>query len=368
MFDERIRVSPFVALALLAAPGLAVPGSDSLVPGAVYTSTNSPAGNEVAVYDRALDGVVAFHGLVPTGGTGNGMGLGNQGAVVLSQDERWLYVVNAGSHDLSVLEVHDDGLHLVDRVDVGGLTPVSVVQHDDLVYVVNAGTNSITGFRQDFDGGLHLLLDSRRRLSGSPAAPAQIGFSLDGRDLYVTEKATNRISHWPIDDQGLPGAYHRIQSIGDTPFGFAFGLRNQLIVSEAFGGTAGASTVSSYRRNAAGLLDVISPTVGAGETAACWIVLTPDGRLAFTSNTGSNSITSLRIEFDGQLSVLDPIAAQTDDCPLDMAITRDGNFLYVLDGGAGSIGDYSITSDGDLKPLPGSNAGLPAGASGLAVR
>ena len=102
-------------------------------PGAVYTQTNSPGGNEVLVYDRAADGALAFAGAVPTGGTGTGTGLGNQGAVVLSGDGRRLFVVNAGSDEISSFRVTPDGLALTAvgpgtlplaiNPDVGGFNP-----------------------------------------------------------------------------------------------------------------------------------------------------------------------------------------------------------------------------------------------------
>lgn len=52
----------------------------------------------------------------------------------------------------------------------------------------------------------------------------------------VTEKATNKIVTFQLDQEGLPGQAQVQDSNGPTPFGFAFGKRGQLFVSEAFGG------------------------------------------------------------------------------------------------------------------------------------
>jgi hypothetical protein len=98
---------------------------DSAV-GAVYTMTNSSSGNAILAFDRKANGMLTAAGSYPTDGTGTGAGLGNQGAVVLSENNRWLYVVNAGSNDISVFAVRPDGLKLTDRVDAGGLKPVSL--------------------------------------------------------------------------------------------------------------------------------------------------------------------------------------------------------------------------------------------------
>ena len=43
---------------------------------------------------------------------------------------------------------------------------------------------------------------------------------------------------------------------------------------------AGASTVSSYRLNGNGTARVISASLTVGQGAACWVVVTADGRFA----------------------------------------------------------------------------------------
>ena len=117
------------------------------------------------------------------------------------------------------------------------------------------------------------------------------------------------------------------------------------------------------------MLNLISPTVGAGQTAACWIAATPDGRIAYASNTADDTVSSYLIAFDGSVTVLEPIAANVGNAPTDMAVTRDGRFFYVLNRDEGSIGDYSIGTNGELRGLPGSQSVLPTmGTSGLAAR
>lgn len=365
---NRLTLCVLGFVAALALPAAAQTTAPS---GFVFTSTNEPAGNQVAVYARAPDGVVTFDRYVATGGKGTGAGLGNQGAVVLSDDERFLFVVNAGSNDLTVFALNATGLDMVDIVPTGE-TPVSVAQRGSMVYVVNATSSTVQGFRQAFDGQLMAIPGAVGRLSGLNVGPAQIAISPDGFDLYVTERATNLISQFRLDSLGAPVTASRMRSPGMTPFGFKFGLRNQVVVSEAAGGAAGASTTSSYRRRADGQLELVTQSLAAGETANCWIEITPNGRFAFGTNTASDSVTSFAVAFDGQLSVLNPQAALTGVRPLDMAISRDSRFFYVLaagtDASSGGIGDYRLEPDGALVGLPGTNTGLPSYASGLAVR
>lgn len=331
--------------------------------GELYTLTNETAGNRVAVFDRAADGALTFDQYVATGG------LGNQGAVILTDDERFLLAVNAGSNDVSVSRVEEDGLPLIDVESSMGRTPVSLTQRGGSVYVVNAGTSSIAGFRLGFDGDLDRINGSARRLGPATTAPAQIQFGPRGEHVYVTEKATNRITRFGLNVAGIPTERASFDSPGQTPFGFALGLRGQLIVSEAAGGAPGASTATSYVQGADGELTAVTTSLGAGESAACWIALSADGRVAFASNTADDTITSYSVAFDGTLAVLEPVAATVGDGPTDMAVTRDGRFFYVLNAAEGAIGDYTIDVGGTLTGIPGVVDGLPTGGlTGLAVR
>jgi 6-phosphogluconolactonase len=337
--------------------------------GAVYTLTNSATGNAVAVFERAADGSLSPEGTVSTGGRGTGAGLGSQGALVLDDDR--LFAVNAGSNSISSLEV-DDGseVELEDVASSNGVRPISLTVHGPLLYVLNAGDATtpanITGFVV-FRGELIPLPGSTRPLSTAAPDPAQIEFTPDGRVLVVTEKATNRITTYRVA-LGFASGPLAQPSAGQTPFGFAFDRRGHLIVSEAFGGAPDASVMSSYDVSRTGAISVIDPNVATTETAACWVVVTKDGRFTYTTNTGSNSISGYAIGRDGDLTLLDADGktAVTGAGPLDMALSRSSRFLYELSGGAGEIGAFAVNSDGSLDPL-GTVGGLPAGAVGLAA-
>lgn len=337
--------------------------------GAVYTATNGPAGNAVLVFDRLRDGRLVPQASVPTGGAGTGAGLGNQGGLLLSKNERWLLVVNAGSHSVSVFAVRPRGLRLTDVRPSGGLQPVSVTEHRGIVYVLNAGSDNITGFRLGRDGRLRPIDGSTRGLSGAGTGPAQVSFSPDGDVLMVTEKATNKIVTFEVDRHGAAGLAQVQDSNGQTPFGFAFGKRDQVFVSEAFGGAPNASATSSYDVDRHGLLTTITASAATNQTANCWIAVTPNGRFAYGTNTGSGSISGYHIGFDGELTLLDADGrtAVTGGGPIDMAIADGGRFLYALVTGTNAIAAFRVKADGSLAPLP-FTAGIPAGANGLAVR
>lgn len=333
----------------------------------VYTLTNDTVGNEVLAFRNDGNGHMEPAGRYPTDGRGTGSGLGNQGAMALSENERYLFAVNAGSNDVSVFRIEDSALQLVDRVAEDGVTPISVTVAHNRVYVVNAGDDSIFGFQFDpRTGKLNPLPGSHHKLSGDGVAPAQISFDREGDALVVTEKATNKITSYALKDDGTPEARHVIDSAGTTPFGFAFGKRGQFFVSEAQGGAADGATVSSYRLLEDGTAQPIDGAVAVGQTAACWLATTPNGRIAFTADTPANAISSFAIDANGDLALRQTRAAE-ENRPTDLAVSADGLMLYTLSGGDHSIGVYRIHEAGVLQKLESLET-LPAGVTGLIVR
>jgi 6-phosphogluconolactonase (cycloisomerase 2 family) len=101
----------WIGAALVTAVTLSASGSPQARTsnGAVYTASNSASGNQVLMFDRDADGALAFRSAFPTGGTGSGNALGNQGGLVSTADGKFLLVVNAGSNEISVLAVASDG-------------------------------------------------------------------------------------------------------------------------------------------------------------------------------------------------------------------------------------------------------------------
>ena len=334
----------------------------------VFTLSNNAQNNMVIAFVRESDGRLRAAGTFATGGRGTGGGLGSQGAVVLSEDGKRLYAVNAGSNDITSFRVTDHGLVRVATVWSGGTRPISVAVGHGLLYVLNGGSaGNITGFRAGMDGGLDAIPNSTRPLSSGASGPAQVGIAPSGRVLVVTEKATNKITTYLVNGDGTPGARVVNTSVGQTPFGFTFDQHGLLIVSEAFGGAPNASAASSYSINADGTLDVISASVPTTETAACWFVVTKNGRFAYTTNTGSASVSGYAVE-NGALRLLDENGktGNTDPTPIDAALSVNSRYLYVLSGT--SINAFRVNEHtGALSPING-EGGLPASAVGLAAR
>ena len=340
-----------------------------IAPGAVYTMTNGAAGNAVLAFPRTADGELSGPRSFSTGGVGTGGGLGNQSGLALSQGNRWLFAVNAGSNDVSVFRTSSQGLTLTDRASSGGVRPISLATHGDLLYVLNAGgSGNVQGLRVSSAGALEAIAGSSRPLSNAAANPAQIGLSPDGQHLVVTEKGTNLLSVYEVSSDGSLTGPVTTPSSGTTPFGFGFDNRGTLVVSEAFGGGAGASAVSSYRVERDGSVNLVSGSKATTQTAACWIAVSDNNHFAYAANAGSASITGYSIGSDGSLARLDTgVTASTGAGPSELAFSAGSRFLYVLNGTDHSIGGYAVSANGGLEPLP-ATPGLVAGSNGLAAR
>ena len=336
--------------------------------GAVFVQTNDEADNEIVAYRRSAEGALHPLGTYSTGGRGTGKPhLPSQSSVVLSRDGRWLLVTNGGSDELTLFAVEPDGLRPADRVPSGGAGPTSVAVHDDLVYVLNNGAPSIAGFRLA-DGKLTPLEDSARPLSAD-ADPAQISFSPDGRTLVVTERGTNSISSFAVDERGYADGPATIASAGATPYGFDFTASGTVVVTEAFGGEIGKAAASSYSITGPGRLAPVSGSVGDTRSEVCWAATTKDGRYVYVTNFGDGTISSYTIGADGALELLEPVAGSTrlgEAGIRDEALTRDGSFLYAIDADAQRVHGWSVETDGRLRPV-GAFEGVPETVAGLAA-
>jgi 6-phosphogluconolactonase (cycloisomerase 2 family) len=246
--------------------------------------------------------------------------------------------------------------------------PTSVAVHGELAYVLNAGDEGgIAGF--SLAGGMLEPLDgSARPLSAAGADPAQIAFSPDGRTLVVTERGTNAISAYAVDQRGYADGPRTIASSGATPYGFDF-ADNAVIVTEAFGGEVGAAAASSYALAEHGQLVPVSASVGDTRSEVCWAAVSKDGRYAYVTNFGDGTISSYGIGGDGSISLLEPVAASTrlgEKGLRDEAVTGDGRFLYALDADARRVYGWSVGENGSLDPI-GHRDGLPETVAGLAA-
>ena len=199
-------------------------GNFSPVVGHVYLDDNTAGTNTISGFDRNLDGSLTPLPGSPftAGGAGTGAGLASQGAIQVSADGRFLLAVDAGSDQVSVLRIENDGaLRLLpNRVAPSdGPTPVSIAVHGNLVYVANAGTvaPNYTGFTLNPGGQLEPLANSTVPLPNG-SQPGDVLFNSTGTSLVGTRIGTSEIDSFVVGRDGLltaaPGSPSPAQGLG----------------------------------------------------------------------------------------------------------------------------------------------------------
>ena len=356
-----------VALLGLAAAGavaaIAGPAQAAGAPraaGGVYAMTNSPAGNAIEAYARANDGSLTPAGTYPTGGDGGALGSGH--SIVVSRDGSVVVNVNAGSNSVSAFAATARGLRLIGTVSSGGADPNSVtIAGDHLVYVLNAGSETIAGFWLG-RAGLRPIPGSVRPLGAAALVPRQIQFSADARLLVVDEGGSSTIDTFVVGRGGTPGPAITTPSAGGGPFGFDFDRAGHLLVSDA-GLTAGQSGATSYDVARDGTVTANGAAVPIDQAAACWLAAA--GHFAYTANAGSGSIGRYAIAPDGGLTALGSTLVGNSPAshPLDEAVSSGQSYLYVLADGLSQIVGYRVGGGGSLTQV--TTAPAAAGSGGI---
>lgn len=344
-------------------------------PHTVFVQTDSPAGNQVLVYDVAHDGTLRPDGAYATGGIGAQAAgsvvdhLASQGSLLYDPDQRMLLAVNAGSNTVSVFAVRGDHLFLRQVLPSGGQFPDSIAVFGHIAYVLNAGgAGGVSGFY--VAGGFLLPIPHSARTLGlantNPpnflSSPGQVGFSPDGTQLLVTTKeSTNAIDVFQVGLAGQLSATPTVTpSSAPVPYGFTFAPSGQLVVVQA-----GNSSLATYALAPSGSV-TNEATVPDGGTAACWVTMT-DG-FYYVANSGSNTLSAYTVSPSGGVALVGAtgVAASTDTGPIDMAAVPSQSTLYAEAGGAGAIDELHVNGDGSLSSI-GSVTGLPVGIQGIAA-
>jgi 6-phosphogluconolactonase (cycloisomerase 2 family) len=152
-----------------------------------------------------------------------------------------------------------------------------------------------------------------------------------------------------------------------VPFGFGITTRGFIVVSEAGGGPSRTSAVSSYALDD-GTAEVVSSSVPDYQRAACWLVVTRDGRFAYVANAASGDLSAYRVDRHGALTVAAEVAGTLPGGkPLDISLAGD-RFLYAIDAGNHGIAGFTVNRDGTLGSLGLLADGLPTTAVGIAAR
>ncbi len=337
--------------------------------------TDPVVGNELKVFRRGPDGALTLERTLPLGGRGIQVlsdTIPASNALFLSANGRWMFAVNAGSDEITVLRMESDGPRLMGRFPSGGSLPDSIAVSHNRVFVSHCGApGNITGFRLGLDGRLTAIPGSTRFLSnrgqGDSTTPATLQFTPDGRQLILTEADGDVISVFTLGTNNTPSEPTIVPVPGTTPTGTAFAKDRFLIVAEAAGDRTGEGTVSSWQVLSNGL-SAITPSTATGQTATCWVAVDRTGNSAYFANYEDRNLSRFRVGSDGSLSLAEARAADLGDdgFPTDVAISRDNRWLYVLCDTRNSVIGFRIQTDGTLQRI-GEFVGAPKGSVGMVV-
>ena len=222
--------------------------------------------------------------------------------------------MNAGDNSVSSFLITASGPKLVSHVPSHGKLPISLTSSGDLLYVVNETSQNIFGWKFSSTGKLTPLAGSNRKLTAvTPkgkkdklGVTAGIGFADNGGVIAVTQRGLPRtygeIDTFVISNNGAAGPSQALATPGiANPFGFSASGKQILVSNAGFVATPSGAmpnpadptqfngSAATYNVSSTGKLSS-SRTPPTNGRAACWLVVTKNGRWAFVSNTLSDSV------------------------------------------------------------------------------
>jgi 6-phosphogluconolactonase (cycloisomerase 2 family) len=376
--------------------------------GHLYMQTNETQ-NAIIHYRWSANGTLTEVDRIPTGGAGSGdfspiylvsrpNDYEGAGSVILTPNRRFLLTTNGGDNSVSSFGVGDDGqLTLLDVKPTGNAVTGRSGSADSLAYAASSGTLFVLHcFGPDhirlmsFDGDGKLTLRPERysvnTQSKTDRVTTSATLSPDGRFLLVGTIFDERPSVnpdgtpkyllantsdpdglvvFPVRGDGTLGAPSFHDSRGGVPFYFAFlnGRPDHFLIGEAVGNGLVMGSINADGRIDIGPLVPIDTSVGK-PSELCWLAITPDDRLVFTTNFGYSNISSYRIDGTELTIAKDPACPEVpgdgtfrafdglvSSGPSDTWMTPDGAYLYQIYGNASTLVGYAIQPDGRLDQI-----------------
>ncbi|EJL83947.1 3-carboxymuconate cyclase [Polaromonas sp. CF318] len=321
----------------------------------------------------------------------------------------WVYVSNADSQEISVLELDraQGALKPVETVNVGGTVMPMAVSPDKRFLYAALRSQPFRAVSFAIDGATGKL----RKLGEAPLADsmANIDTDLTGRWLFAASYPGHKITVNGIDKEGKVGAIqqlipgianaHAVHADSANRFVLATSLGNDNVSSWRFDAATGVLSPNdpalttgaaksgprhfvwdkaqrfAYLLNeldaqlqvfawdgARGTLKLLQtrttlPAGFAGKPWAADLHLTPDGRYLYASERTSSTLSAFRV--DAATGLLEPIGqTPTEKTPRGFAIDAQGRYLIAAGQDSHSVSVYAI--DGATGAL-GAPKRLPVG-------
>ncbi len=264
---------------------------------------------------------------------------------IWSRDRQRLYGTLSETGELAVFRLVDDGrTRLETRVPALGTVSCHLVLSPDerFLYVANYGDGTLAEYRME--GGLPTTGRGIRHAGNGPTPRQEgphahfVGFTPDGAYLAAVDLGIDAVLFYeydPVAGVKAPAAFRAELPPGTGP--------RHLVWRGEFFFVAGelGSTVSSFRWRGnmpperIATISTLPDGVNVENYPAA-IRNSPDGRFLLVSNRGQNTLAVLTADGEGQLRLLRTVPTG-GDWPRDFAFEPDGRHLWVANERSGTI-------------------------------
>ena len=411
-------VMPEIAAAQKSLSPSRVKSTPHSVGGHLYMQTNEVK-NAIIHYHRSANGALTEVERVATGAAGSGQmspiyhvnrpnDFEGAGSLCLTPDRRLLFAANAGDNSVSSFAVDKEGrLTLQDgkrtgNTQNGGAKSLAYASSTRMLYVVHTvGPDHLRLMSVDDQGKLTPRPEqySVNTKDWPNRVPTMSVLSPNGKFLLVGTTFDELPSRKNPDGSlilwiphGENGALHVIASNapdadgivvfrvggdgtlgepsfndagGASPFYLAF-LHNRpdtLMIGYAVSNGVGMASFDEEGRVHPGKLVELDTSAGT-PSELCWLAVTPDDRMVYTTNFGYSNVSSYRIEGNMLSIAKDPACAKVrgdgtfraingtvSSGPSDSWISPDGAYLYQIYGNASKLVGYATHADGSLSEI-----------------
>ncbi|HEY7404878.1 MAG TPA: beta-propeller fold lactonase family protein [Candidatus Angelobacter sp.] len=350
-------------------------GSNNIIHG-------SPTGPFIFMVGQTSDNLLTFKGansgaitLSTTASTGHAPSAVT--LLSLSSFQMNLFVTNSASNTVSVLALDpttgaasSTGITATvgsNPMDIALRPPVGNGTDLGAIYILNRGSNSISGFRiTDTSGHLAEVPGSPFATQANPQALLATSFGFSNTTitnfLYVANGTLGTISGFKINADGS------LTEVTGSPF--AAGANISALAPRFGGGVlfasdAGANKVLGFKFQDTGALTAFTGTgVAAGTQPGKLIVGFND--FVYVVNQGSNNVSAYKFDFAG--STLTAIAGSPFSAgsnPVALGFTR-ANQLYVANQGSSDVSAFNMDGNsGALTLISGSPFHVPTPPSAM---
>jgi len=319
-----------------------------------YLFAALPATNQVAVYREDPTAGV----LTQIAGSPFAVGDGAQ-SLVLHPSGKFLYVANPGQNenDISLFTIASNGVlsEIFPRTSVAPLASLPKLLVMDsagsFLYVLNAGSNNISVFSINATSGVLSPVANSPFTVGLPVLNMQLTPS--GNFPFVTAVGQNNglILGFSVTSGALTLA-GLTNSDGINPFGLAIDPTGTFL----YAANTSSNSISIFKISSAGVLSEVSGSPLNTYNDPVALLLEPKGQFLYVANQASNNIAVYSITAGTGLPVglttsTSLFAFATEPSPSVLALDPNGNHLYVGNqGSSAGIQSFQVSS-GNLNPI-----------------